>query len=447
MTKKNSKTKISYNENELFFDMFTDENKSKKTQKSKNHENSSQQKAFRQIFSVSEISQKIKELLDKNFQEIWVEGEISNGKLQSSGHFYFTLKDGGAQIKAVMFNNLYKLLKFAPKDGTKVLLKGDVSSFVKAGIYQLVAFYMEPKGIGALQLAFEQLKEKLLKEGLFDRTHKKQLPILPQKIGIITSPTGAAIRDILAVLNRRYSNINAIIFPVRVQGETAKFEICEALKYFNENLRDVDVILLGRGGGSIEDLWAFNEELVARSIFESEIPIISCVGHEVDFTIADFVSDLRAPAPSAAAELVISDKRELKAKIDFFKHKIFSEVKFLVEAKIADFEFLKISKFLQNPLLFIDEKIQVLDFFRENIERIYAKILDKKAYKLGLIEGKLANLSPKKIISRGYAVLFDENKKILNTQNLKKNDKIQILTENLEILCQVLRLGKNKIYE
>lgn len=419
----------------------------KKTQKSKNHENSSQQKAFRQIFSVSEISQKIKELLDKNFQEIWVEGEISNGKLQSSGHFYFTLKDGGAQIKAVMFNNLYKLLKFAPKDGTKVLLKGDVSSFVKAGIYQLVAFYMEPKGIGALQLAFEQLKEKLLKEGLFDRTHKKQLPILPQKIGIITSPTGAAIRDILAVLNRRYSNINAIIFPVRVQGETAKFEICEALKYFNENLRDVDVILLGRGGGSIEDLWAFNEELVARSIFESEIPIISCVGHEVDFTIADFVSDLRAPAPSAAAELVISDKRELKAKIDFFKHKIFSEVKFLVEAKIADFEFLKISKFLQNPLLFIDEKIQVLDFFRENIERIYAKILDKKAYKLGLIEGKLANLSPKKIISRGYAVLFDENKKILNTQNLKKNDKIQILTENLEILCQVLRLGKNKIYE
>ena len=403
-----------------------------------------QDKNERQIYQVSEINLLVKVIVEQNFSEIWIEGEISNGKLHSSGHFYFSLKDEDAQIKAVMFNHIYGYLKFQPKDGMKVLVKGTVSCFVKAGSYQINAVYMEPQGVGALQLAFEQLKEKLLKEGLFDREHKKPIPILPQKIGIITSPTGAAIRDILSVLDRRYSNLNVIIYPVRVQGDEAKFEIVEAIRYFNndENLMDIDVILLGRGGGSIEDLWAFNEEIVARAIFGSKIPIISCVGHEVDFVIADFVSDLRAPTPSAAAELVVRDKEELRARIDFFRQKLVNKIKNIYDTSKTRFEFLKNEKILKNPNEFFDDKLQILDYIFDKILANISKILDRNAYKLGILKSKVEAINPDKIIAKGYAIIKAETGAFLRADEIKVDDRIKIFVKNFEILCKVLTKQK-----
>jgi exodeoxyribonuclease VII large subunit len=268
------------------------------------------QSSIRPIYTVSQLTAEIKTILEQNFEHLWVEGEISNLRLPSSGHLYFTLKDESAQVRAVMFRLQNRLLKFEPADGLQVICYGRLSVYEPRGEYQIVVDYLEPKGLGALQLAFEQLKEKLSREGLFDPSHKKPLPHLPQKIGIVTSPTGAAIRDILQIINRRFANVHILLFPVRVQGAGAAQEIAQAIDELNR-WPGIDVMIVGRGGGSLEDLWAFNEEAVARAIFRSRIPIISAVGHEVDFTIADFVADLRAPTPSAAAELVVRNKIEL----------------------------------------------------------------------------------------------------------------------------------------
>ncbi len=267
-------------------------------------------RSFRPIYTVSQLTSEIKTILERNFEYLWVEGEISNLRLPGSGHLYFTLKDESAQLRAVMFRMQTRLLKFEPEDGLHVTCYGRLTVYEPRGEYQIVLDHMEPKGLGALQLAFEQLKERLSKEGLFDPAHKKPMPHLPQRIGIVTSPTGAAIRDILQIIDRRFANVHIMIYPVRVQGEGAAVEIARALDELNR-CPGIDVIILGRGGGSLEDLWAFNEEAVARAIFRSQIPIISAVGHEVDFTIADFVADLRAPTPSAAAELVVRNKVEL----------------------------------------------------------------------------------------------------------------------------------------
>ncbi|UCD86182.1 MAG: exodeoxyribonuclease VII large subunit [Deltaproteobacteria bacterium] len=269
----------------------------------------------RKIYSVSELTQEIRGLLEENFDYIWVKGEISNFRVPPSGHFYFTLKDPDAQIRVVMFKSQNVLLKFLPEDGLQVICSGRVSVYEPRGEYQIVVDLLEPKGIGALQLAFEQLKERLEKEGLFEPAHKKPLPFLPQRIGIVTSPTGAAIRDILKVIERRFANVHLLINPVRVQGEGAGKEIARAIRQFNQ-LKDIDLLIVGRGGGSLEDLWVFNEEVVARAIFNSRIPVISAVGHEIDFTIADFVADLRAPTPSVAAELAVRNKEELQAAIE-----------------------------------------------------------------------------------------------------------------------------------
>jgi exodeoxyribonuclease VII large subunit len=266
--------------------------------------------SFRPIYTVSQLTAEIRTFLEQNFEHLWVEGEISNLRLPGSGHLYFTLKDESAQLRAVMFRLQNRLLKFEPEDGLQVVCYGRLTVYEPRGEYQIVLDHMEPKGLGALQLAFEQLKERLSKEGLFDPAHKKPMPHLPQRIGIVTSPTGAAIRDILRVIDRRFANVHIIIYPVRVQGEGASQEIAKAIEELNR-WPGMDVIIVGRGGGSLEDLWAFNEEAVARAIFRSQIPIISAVGHEVDFTIADFVADLRAPTPSAAAELVVRNKVEL----------------------------------------------------------------------------------------------------------------------------------------
>jgi exodeoxyribonuclease VII large subunit len=269
----------------------------------------------RKIYSVSELSREIKGLLEGKFPDVWVTGEVSNFRAAGSGHFYFTLKDANAQLRAVCFRNQARYLKFKPQDGISVIARGRLSIYEARGEYQLYVEYLEPAGLGALQLAFEQLKAKLAAEGLFDPSRKKPLPVLPRTIGIVTSPFGAAIRDILRVLRRRFRNMNVLIHPAAVQGEGAAEEIAEGIEYFNEHAL-ADVLIVGRGGGSLEDLWAFNEEVVARAIAKSKIPIISAVGHETDFTIADFVADLRAPTPSAAAELVVHRKQDFIAEIE-----------------------------------------------------------------------------------------------------------------------------------
>ncbi|MHB8835605.1 MAG: exodeoxyribonuclease VII large subunit, partial [Candidatus Methylomirabilia bacterium] len=266
----------------------------------------------RKIWTVSELNRAAGELLEEAFPRIWVEGEISNWKLYGSGHAYFSLKDDGGQIAAVLFRAAAKNFRFEPRDGLAVLAAGRVSLYGQRGQYQLIVDELEPRGKGALQLAFEQLKEKLQKEGLFDAQRKRPLPTLPRTVGVVTSPTGAVIRDIITVLGRRFANVRVLLNPVRVQGEGAGAEIAAAITELA--LRgDVDVLIVGRGGGSMEDLWAFNEESVARAIAASTVPVISAVGHETDFTIADFVADLRAPTPSAAAELVVQSKEALEA--------------------------------------------------------------------------------------------------------------------------------------
>jgi exodeoxyribonuclease VII large subunit len=269
----------------------------------------------RRIYSVTELSREIKGTLEGKFPDIWVTGEVSNFRPAGSGHLYFTLKDQAAQLRAVCFRNQARYLKFKPQDGISVIARGRLSVYEARGEYQLYVEFLEPAGLGALQLAFEQLKAKLASEGLFDSARKKTLPVLPRAVGIVTSPSGAAIRDILRVLRRRYPNMNVLIFPARVQGEGAAADITAGIEYFNRHAL-ADVLIVGRGGGSLEDLWAFNEEPVARAIAASKIPVISAVGHETDFTIADFAADLRAPTPSAAAELVVHRKQDFTAELE-----------------------------------------------------------------------------------------------------------------------------------
>jgi exodeoxyribonuclease VII large subunit len=263
----------------------------------------------RRIMTVSELTGKIRDLLAKNFTDITVQGEISNCREAQSGHIYFTLKDDRAQVRCVFFKQQQRGIKFRPEDGLQMTVRGSISVYETRGEYQIYVENLEPIGLGALQLAFEQLKKRLEAEGLFDPVRKKPLPLLPSRIGIITSPRGAAVRDVVRILTRRFPNVHLTVYPVRVQGEGSAEEIVKALKFFNAK-KMVDVLILARGGGSMEDLWSFNEEIVARSIFASEIPVISGVGHETDFTIADFVADLRASTPSAAAELVVQTRAE-----------------------------------------------------------------------------------------------------------------------------------------
>src|SRR3954447_3660085 len=269
----------------------------------------------RRVFSVTELTVRVRDLLEAEFFEVWVEGELSNCRVWNTGHLYFTLKDGASQIKGVIFRSALRYLKFKPADGLRVVARGRVSVDEPKGEYQLVCEHLEPHGLGALQLAFDQLKKRLQEEGLFDAARKRPLPALPRKIGIVTSLDGAAIKDILKVLRRRYKNVHVVIRPTRVQGEGAAAEIAAGLRQIVK-VPHVDVLIVGRGGGSIEDLWAFNEEVVARAIAAAPVPVISAVGHETDVTIADFVADLRAPTPSAAAEMVVTAKEESCARIE-----------------------------------------------------------------------------------------------------------------------------------
>ncbi|HSR13180.1 MAG TPA: exodeoxyribonuclease VII large subunit [Thermodesulfobacteriota bacterium] len=288
--------------------------------------------SFRPIYTVSQLTREIRSLLEGKFEHVWVEGEISNFRSPGSGHLYFTLKDEAAQVRAVMFRMQNRLLKFAPEDGLKVIAYGRISVYEPRGEYQMIVDYLEPKGLGALQLAFEQLKEKLAGEGLFDPAHKRPLPPFPQKIGIVTSVSGAAIRDILHIIDRRYAGVQILIHPVRVQGAGAAQDIAHAVDALSE-WPGLDVIIVGRGGGSLEDLWAFNEEAVARAIYRSKVPVISAVGHETDVTIADLVADLRAPTPSAAAELVVRNKADLIQSVDGLLSNLCQAGRFCLDAR------------------------------------------------------------------------------------------------------------------
>jgi exodeoxyribonuclease VII large subunit len=350
--------------------------------------------AEKQILTVSQLTKDIKLILENSFGSVWIEGEVSNLRKPSSGHVYFTLKDETSQIKCVLFKQQSWAVKFQLTDGLKIVVFARLSVYERDGNYQLYINSVEPKGKGSLQLAFEQLKERLSKEGLFDAEHKKPIPFLPETIGIVTSPTGAVIKDMLHVLKKRFDGFSVIIYPAKVQGDGSEKDMIEALDYFNAQA-NVDVIIIARGGGSIEDLWAFNQEFLARAIYKSRIPIVSAVGHETDFTIADFVSDLRAPTPSRAAELVIPHKQDLYDKIINCTNSINRSLKY-----------------------FIPTYKQRLDDLTDSLKRNLESVLIQKRQVFELAISKLNALNPLEILLRGYSVTVK-----LPTQEILKDIK------------------------
>lgn len=413
---------------------------------------------------------------------MWVRGEISNFKHHSSGHMYFSLKDDRAQLKAACFRNSNYYLKFRPEDGLEVLVRGRLSVYEPRGDYQILVEYMEPVGVGSLQLAFEQLKHKLRSEGLFDEAHKVHLPLLPRKVGVVTSPTGAAIQDILRILNRRNASLDILIYPARVQGAGAAEEIAAGVTYFNTR-NDIDVIVVARGGGSMEDLWAFNEEIVARSIYVSKIPVISAVGHEVDFTIADFVADLRAPTPSAAAEMVSGAREDLQATVESLSRRALQAVRLLVERrrsalerlarnrafnvalnKVRELEqrfdeaTLRMSQSMRRYLTAVRHRERVLQLrlvkvdLRQTIARNREVLagkrnrlhsaartwLQNRRSRLELQVGRIHALSPLAILERGYAICRNEQGAILReAAEAVCGDRVEVMLARGRLGCRV----------
>jgi exodeoxyribonuclease VII large subunit len=438
------------------------------------------------VLSVSELTADIKASLEADFHNLYVQGEISNFKKYPSGHWYFTLKDANAQVSAVYFKNWNRLLRFDPENGLEVRVRGRLSVWEKSGNYQLNVESMEPVGVGALQLAFEQLARKLQEEGLFDEERKRALPLLPRKVGIVTSPTGAVIRDMLNVLERRNASIDVLVAPVRVQGAGAAVEIAQAIKTLSDSAErfGIDVIIVGRGGGSMEDLWAFNDEIVARAIYATKIPVVSAVGHETDFTIADYVADLRAPTPSAAAELVSTEAEELRAHVegllahlgramDYYLLQRRHELRDLIESqgfaetigtviklgsRVRELE-LRAAMALKNnlhhaklrvdaaqqhlrvadwraPLAVSEARLQVS---QQRLERAMQAKLERKWHQLSLTSGKLEMLSPLSVLSRGYAIVRDEVGQLVPSgANLQRGQNITVRFEDGDVGCQVI---------
>ncbi|MBN1872084.1 MAG: exodeoxyribonuclease VII large subunit [Candidatus Omnitrophica bacterium] len=385
-------------------------------------------KSDRHVFTVSEITRLLRTVLEETFRNIWVEGEISNFTKHTSGHMYFSLKDDQAVLSCVLFRRVNQNLKFKIENGMQVVCFGRLSVYDKRGQYQLYVDKIEPKGIGALQMAFEQLKKKLKEEGLFDDSRKKPIPYLPTRIGVVTSPTGAAIRDILNVVKRRFQNVEVILNPVRVQGEGAEKEISRAINEFNEYNnqaaadRKVDVLIVGRGGGSLEDLWAFNMEDVARAISDSGIPIISAVGHEIDWTISDFVADKRAPTPSAAAELVIPRKEDLVLALNQLTDRLDNSVVDKITTLKEELTALSESYVLKQPVNVIEQYQQRIDELTRSIEMRSTHILDLKQGVFTTICGKLEAMSPFKVLSRGYSIttVIETGEVIKDSRDVKK---------------------------
>lgn len=398
------------------------------------------------VYTVSELTKDVKLILESGFGAVWVEGEISNFTFHSSGHMYFSLKDSRSVLKCAMFKRANEVLKFKPKDGMQAVCFGKISVYELRGDYQLIVEKMEPKGIGALQIAFGQLKEKLSKEGLFDPAHKVAIPFLPQRIGIVTSPTGAAIRDILNVLSRRFANVNIILYPVMVQGEGAAAEIAQAIDEFNRleessegKIEDVDVLIVGRGGGSLEDLWPFNEEIVARAIYNSKIPVISAVGHEIDWTISDFVADLRAPTPSAAAEMVVAKKEELVDRIQSGAERLNSAMQNMLGLVSSRLLSLRGAYVLRQPLNVLVQYQQRVDELTKTMSVKIAHYVQMAGQESKNYTGKLNALSPLAILSRGYSITrrLSDGKIIKDASQVKKDDRITTKLHKGEVESRV----------
>ncbi|MCL2335611.1 MAG: exodeoxyribonuclease VII large subunit [Endomicrobia bacterium] len=381
----------------------------------------------RLIYTVTQLNNEIKAILEDSYPGIWLSGEISNFKLYNSGHMYFNIKDENAQINAVMFQGANTSLTFAPENGMRVTVYGRVSAYPKRGEYQIVLNHMEQSGKGDLFAAFEKLKKKLEKEGLFDPSVKKDIPKFINKIGIVTSKDGAALHDIVKVLEELEAGADVLVYPVRVQGAQAEKEIPRAIRYFNENHKELDVLLVGRGGGSAEDLWAFNTEPVARAIFESKIPVISCVGHEIDFTIADFVAAKRAPTPSAAAEMAVRGKSELRRKVAAAKEALINEINFIVNNCTERVEILASSRALQKPHLIYEDKTADIDMLSERLRLSVKKSLEYKSAEFANVSQKLDLVSPLGILKRGYAVCKDANGRIAkDSAALKRGENVGV---------------------
>lgn len=400
----------------------------------------------RLIYSVTQITREIKAVLEGAFTQVWVEGEVSNFKLHSSGHMYFALKDAESVLNCAFFRGLNQGLKFQIKDGLKVLCFGRIGFYSKTGQAQLYVEKAEPKGVGELQLAFEQLKERLQKEGLFDQAHKRPIPMLPSKIGIVTSPTGAVIRDILHILRRRFNDIEILICPVKVQGEGAAEEISSAIEDLNR-LRGIDIMILARGGGSLEDLWAFNEEMVARAIYSSDIPVISAIGHEIDYTIADFVADLRAPTPSAAAELVIAKKEDLADKVD----SLIKSLRLSLDNAVSAYEDRLTGIFESHAFRYPYENIerygQEVDDLCRRRDSHFSHSVEIRTERLSSLTGKLGALSPLSVLKRGYSItLYGAKGRILrDVKGIKTGDIIETRLAAGRLTSEVKEIVKEGI--
>lgn len=392
------------------------------------------------VLSVSQLNRYIKMNFDadENLANIFISGEISNfTNHYRTGHLYFTLKDDSAAVRAVMFNSSAKRLKFMPEDGMKVIARGRVSVYEASGQYQLYVDDMQPDGVGALNLAYEQLKEKLQKEGLFSELHKKPLPPYPEKVGVITSPTGAAVRDIINVLGRRFPYAEIVFCPVLVQGEGAHLQLTDAVNLFNSE-RAADVIIIGRGGGSIEDLWEFNDEGLARAVYNSDIPVISAVGHETDFTICDFVADMRAPTPSAAAELAVPDANELQYALSALKNRMFLNVSSGIADRRSRLEYLTSKGALKSPDEMLSNRSQRLDTAFSKVMSSYENRIGGKKVEFISAATALSKLDPMSVLMRGFAFVSDESgKNVYSSQALAKGDKINVRFHDGSAVCEV----------
>ncbi|GHT08620.1 exodeoxyribonuclease 7 large subunit [Endomicrobiia bacterium] len=392
----------------------------------------------RLIYTVTQISDEIKLILEDSYPTVWIRGEISNFKLYNFGHIYFNIRDKNAQIRAVVFRNTGISLSFSPEDGMKVLVYGRVSSYPKRGDYQVIVSRIERYGRGELYEAYEKLKEKLKAEGFFDESAKKPIPDIVSRIGIVTSQDGAALRDILKVIDSLNANVEILIYPVRVQGKEAEKEIPQAIEYLNSRHKDLDVLLVGRGGGAVEDLWAFNTESVARAIFASEIPIVSCVGHEVDFTIADFVADMRAPTPSAAAEMVLRSRNYIKTRIELLGESLSRAINFILGDRSAELDRLISSRALTKPRLIYEYKISYLDELGSRLLKSIGRLFESKSENLENVSRRLDIVSPLSVLKRGFSICFDSNNEIIkDSKNVNVGDDISIKFASCSLNAQV----------
>ncbi|NLX71287.1 MAG: exodeoxyribonuclease VII large subunit [Clostridiales bacterium] len=399
----------------------------------------------RMVFSVLQINEYVRGLLNRDpiLQEVWVRGEVSNLKIHTSGHIYFTLKDEHSRIRCVLFRQYKMNLQFLPADGLKVIIKGQVSLYCRDGQYQIYVTDIEKDGIGDLYAAFEAMKERLNKEGLFDPAHKKPIPTFPKKIAVITSPVGAAIRDIINVVHRRCPYVDILVVPVLVQGPAAPGQIEEAIDYVNTR-DDIDTIILGRGGGSLEELWAFNEEIVARAIWRSKIPVISAVGHETDFTIADFVADLRAPTPSAAGELAVPLLEHIEKTFSSLNRRLVESIRNIINNKKQRIEYISKSYVFKYPERMIQQRQQQLDQIYEKLNTSCVSLIDKKRQMLSKMAVSLDVLSPLAVLGRGYAFVTHKTteKVVSSTELIKEGDDISVHFKDGSAHCRVYKIKK-----